>query len=160
MSKVRDIETSAAIKLALMTNAHIGGMDINVKTVNGIVFLRGFVLDRSQRNLAEIIARDYGGIDIRNDIEVMSESREASPLHEAQSGEADDQVVRGHVAGNLESDSRVNISMINVDVANGVVRLTGIQDSDGARNRAEQIARRVDGVQEVINDIEVSDRAA
>lgn len=160
MSRFKDVQTSAAIKLALVANARVGGLDIGVTTVNGIVFLSGFVQDRSQRDLAEEIAGNHGGIDIRNDIEVLSEPEGPSFALDVQSNEADDRIIRGHVAGDLESDSRVNASMINVDAASGVVRLTGVQESDSARNRAEQIARHVKGVRDVMNDIRVRDRAA
>ena len=78
MSRLKDLETTAKIKLALMTNPHIGGLDIGVDTVNGIVMLSGAVQDRGHKELAEEIARAYGGIDIRNDIEVLSESGDES----------------------------------------------------------------------------------
>ena len=74
MGRLRDLETTAKIKLALMTNPHIGGMDISVDTVNGIVMLSGAVQDRDKKELAEEIARAHGGVDIRNDIEVLGEA--------------------------------------------------------------------------------------
>lgn len=163
MSKLRDAEMSAVIKLALVANPHISGLDINVRTVNGIVFLEGYVQDRSQRNLAEDLAHNHGAMDIKNDIQILSEIQDGQELFVGQDNVAGDTILRDHVMGDLESDNRVSASMVNVDCVNGVVRLTGVQDSDSARNRAEQIAWRVDGVHEVINDIEVReelDRAA
>lgn len=74
MSRLKDLETTAKIKLALMTNPHIGGLDIGVDTVNGIVMLSGAVQDRSHKDLAEEIARAHGGIDIKNDIEVLGKA--------------------------------------------------------------------------------------
>lgn len=161
MNRLKDSEMSAGIKLAMILNPRIGGMEISVETVNGIVFLRGVVQDREQKNLAEDIAVRHGGIDVKNEIEVLSEVPEAKDLVflAADDGSGDD-VLRSQVSGDLESDGRVNASMINVDAAGGVIRLTGVQDSDVAKNRAEQIAWRVDGVDQVINDIEVRDRAA
>lgn len=161
MNRLKDNEMSAGIKLAMILNPRIGGMEISVETVNGIVFLRGVVQDREQKNLAEDIAVRHGGIDVKNEIEVLSEVPEAKDLVflAADDGSGDD-VLRSQVSGDLESDGRVNASMINVDAAGGVIRLTGVQDNDVAKNRAEQIAWRVDGVDQVINDIEVRDRAA
>lgn len=161
MNRLKDNEMSAGIKLAMILNPRIGGMEISVETVNGIVFLRGVVQDREQKNLAEDIAVKHGGIDVKNEIEVLSEVPEAKDLVflAADDGSGDD-VLRSQVSGDLESDGRVNASMINVDAAGGVIRLTGVQDNDVAKNRAEQIAWRVDGVDQVINDIEVRDRAA
>jgi len=130
------------------------------------VFLRGYVQDRSQKNLAEDIARRYGGIDIRNDIQVLSEIEDGQELMGGERNDVADTILRDHITGDLESDGRVNASMVNVDTANGAVRLTGVQDTESAKSRAEQIAWRVDGVNEVINDIvvrediDVHDRAA
>lgn len=163
VSKLRDVEMSAVIKLALVANPRVGGLDISVNAVNGIVFLEGFVQDRAQRNLAEDIAQRHGAVDIRNDIEVLSEVEDGRVLLEAQNDTAADRIIRDHVAGDLESDGRINASMINVDSAGGVIRLTGVQDTHAARSRAEQIAWRVDGVEEVVNDIAIReelDRAA
>jgi hyperosmotically inducible protein len=72
MSRLRDAETTARIKLALIANPYIGGLDIGVDTVNGIVFLTGFAQDSQQKELAAEIAKSHGGLDIKNDIEVLS----------------------------------------------------------------------------------------
>ncbi|MCX6375692.1 MAG: BON domain-containing protein, partial [Armatimonadetes bacterium] len=66
------------------------------------------------------------------------------------------------ILGNLEADGRVNALMVNIDEVSGTVRLSGIQESQAARQRAEEIAYRVVGVSQVINEIEVAphERAA
>ena len=162
MSRLRDVETTAQIKLALIANPHISGFDISVDTVNRIVFLTGAVQDPDQRALAEDIARSHGGLDIKNDIQVLSEPAEEAGLirrvAEKPSALAPEDVsIRERVLGNLEVDGRVNALMINVEEAGGIVRLSGVQESAIARRRAEEIARRVAGVTDVVNEIEVPD---
>lgn len=161
MSRLRDVETTAQIKLALIGNPHISGFDISVDTVNGIVFLTGAVQDPEQRALAEDIARSHGGLDVKNDIQVLSEPEKAGLIRQVAKKPSalapEDVSIRERVLGNLEVDGRVNALMINVEEAGGIVRLSGVQESAIARRRAEEIARRVGGVTDVVNEIEVPD---
>jgi len=158
MSRLKDIETDARIKLALVTNPHIGGLGIAVETVNGIVFLSGMVQDPDQKSLAEEIAQSHGGIDVRNDIEVVGTHEQAGGIIRGVLGggtSPEDTIIRDRVIGALECDNRVSAYMINVEAADGVVRLSGLQDTVEGKQRAGEIARRVDAVSQVRNDIEV-----
>ena len=160
MNRLKDFETTARIKLALITHANIGGLDIAVETVNGIVVLTGYVQDAMQKDLASEIAQSHGGLDIKNDIQVLSEVAETETLMRrlAEKPEAfasEDVSIRQRILGNLEADARVNALMVNIDEVSGTVRLSGIQESQAARQRAEEIAYRVAGVSQVINEIEV-----
>lgn len=163
MSKLRDFETTARIKLALITHANISGMDIAVETVNGIVVLTGYVQDAVQKDLAAEIAQAHGGIDIKNDIQVLTEVAETETLmrrlaEQPDAFGAEDVSVRERILGSIEADGRVNALMVNIDAVGGTVRLSGIQESQAARQRAEEIAYRVAGVSQVINEIEVAPR--
>ncbi len=162
MGRLNDIETSARIKLALITNPNIGGFDVSVETVNGIVVLTGTVERPEQKELAAQIAKQYGGIDIKNDIQLLQVM--TTPLGDpglmrkvARQGTffTEDNSIRQRVIGDLEADPRVNSATMNVDEVAGIVRLSGFQESEDSRARAEEIACRVTGVHQVVNDIEV-----
>jgi hyperosmotically inducible protein len=56
----------------------------------------------------------------------------------------------------LFADDRVSGWDVHVDTRNGVVDLQGEVGSDAARSAAEQIARSIDGVQEVRNNLQVA----
>ena len=161
MGKLSDIETSARIKLALITNPNIGGFDVGVETVNGIVVLTGTVERAEQKNLATEIAVQNGGIDVKNDIKlpedlsIVDDPGLMRKVAQQATFFTEDNSVRQRVLGDLESDPRVNSATINVDEVAGIVRLSGFQESDYARERAEEIAYRVVGVHRVVNDIEV-----
>lgn len=164
MGRLKDLETAARIKLALIGNSRIGGLELGVQVVNGIVFLSGSVQDARQKLLAEDIALAHGGIDIKNDIKILAQQEEealavASDVNNELLTQIEDSLIRDRVIGDLESDGRVNALMINVDAAGGMVRLSGLQDTEEGRVRAEEIARRIPGVREVINEIEIK-RAA
>jgi len=166
MSRLKDCETTARVKLALITNPNIGGLDISVETVNSIVVLTGYVQDAVQKNLATDIALARGGIDIKNDIQVLSEVAAREDFVRRVEVESDDIMspedvsIRRRVLGNLEADARVNSLMVNVDEVGGIVRLSGIQETETAKTRAEEITHRVAGVTQVVNEIEVRARSA
>ena len=163
MSKLNDMETSARIKLALITNPNIGGYDVSVETVNGIVVLTGMVESSEQKELATEIAIEHGGVDIKNDIELLKETsvfvREPGLMRRAaeQDGShlSEDNSIGQRVIGDLQVDPRVNSATINADEVAGIVRLSGFQESEDAKQRAEEITGRVIGVHRVVNDIEV-----
>jgi len=58
------------------------------------------------------------------------------------------------------ADKPSNFTRIDVDTTNGVVSLTGTVETPEQRRRAEQLASRVDGVQRVINNLQVARRSS
>ena len=54
----------------------------------------------------------------------------------------------------------INLTRIDVDTNNGVVALNGVVESPDQKARAEQLARRVDGVRNVINNLQVQKRTS
>jgi hyperosmotically inducible periplasmic protein len=55
----------------------------------------------------------------------------------------------------LMADNRVPGSSVNVETQKGMVYLRGKVDSDGAKSAAEEVARGVEGVQAVRNELQV-----
>ena len=55
----------------------------------------------------------------------------------------------------LIEDSTTKAHQINVETQKGVVQLTGFVNSNEAKARAGELARSVDGVVEVRNDLEI-----
>jgi hyperosmotically inducible protein len=65
----------------------------------------------------------------------------------------DDTTLTTRVKAKFASDPTVSALAINVDTFNGQVQLTGAAKSSQERNHAETLARSVDGVKSVRNDI-------
>jgi hyperosmotically inducible protein len=61
----------------------------------------------------------------------------------------DDTLVTTKVKARFAADPQVSALAIDVDTVNGVVTLTGVVESDSARQRAIQLAQGTDGVQRV-----------
>ena len=68
----------------------------------------------------------------------------------------DDASLRASVNAALVSDKPSNFTRIDVDTTNGVVALNGTVETPEQRSRAEQLARRVDGVKKVVNNLQVA----
>jgi hyperosmotically inducible periplasmic protein len=67
----------------------------------------------------------------------------------------DDATVTASVQGKLTVDKLSNFSRINVDTDRGVVTLNGVVPSAEEQSQAEELARQVDGVTKVNNNLQL-----
>ncbi len=66
-----------------------------------------------------------------------------------------DEEIRGSVTLALKSDEALEASLITVTVEEGIVTLVGGVDSETKKRHAEAIALSVEGVESVVNELEV-----
>ena len=74
------------------------------------------------------------------------------------STQVDDAAITTQVKAALAGDATTNPLKVDVDTNEGVVRLSGTVEDPNNRRRAEEVARGVDGVQRVVNDIQVGEK--
>ena len=67
----------------------------------------------------------------------------------------DDSVIATKVKTALHTDDEVSGFQVNVETFKGTVQLSGFVDTMEQSQKAEEIARSVDGVQDVVNNITV-----
>jgi osmotically-inducible protein OsmY len=67
----------------------------------------------------------------------------------------DDSVITGKVKAALVADPTTKAHQISVETFQGVVQLSGFVDSSEARSRATQVAKDVEGVRSVKNELEL-----
>jgi hyperosmotically inducible periplasmic protein len=67
----------------------------------------------------------------------------------------DDQTLTARVKSALFSDPNVSGFQVNVDSYKGVVSLSGFVDTAAQKSRAEDVARQVNGVRSVQNNLSV-----
>jgi hyperosmotically inducible periplasmic protein len=67
----------------------------------------------------------------------------------------DDATITSNVKAKLTADTSLTDSTINVDTKDGVVTLGGMVNTDGGKPKAEQIAKTVEGVKSVTNNLAV-----
>lgn len=67
----------------------------------------------------------------------------------------EDQTIRRDIESALFYDNMVNSYQVTVDVVDGVVTLSGAVDSEDERRMAEEDARVIPGVRQIVNNLTV-----
>jgi osmotically-inducible protein OsmY len=70
----------------------------------------------------------------------------------------DDSTITSQVKAKLVAEKAANLTRIDVDTTNRVVSLSGVVESPEQKNRAEQLAMQVSGVQKVQNNLQIQKR--
>lgn len=149
---IDDSVLTAKVKTALIDDPVAKAGDVNVESYRGVVQLGGFVDSAEQKTRATEVARSVSGVkEVRNDLRVSSQQATVGQV-------VDDGSLTAAVKGKLITDQTTESYKINVETQNGVVQLTGFVDSNEAKNRATEIARTIDGVKDIRNDLEIRQR--
>jgi hyperosmotically inducible protein len=147
-----DAWITTKVKMALLTDESVDGMDIDVDTFDGRVTLHGTVDSSVEKAEAEALARRARGVtQVRNLLAVVpATSRKVSEV-------ADDEL-EAHVTTVLKRDKALSKSDIAVKSVNeGVVVLAGEANTLSAHHRAIEDARAVPGVRQVASEIRSPD---
>jgi osmotically-inducible protein OsmY len=116
---------------------------LDIAVINGNVTLRGLVSSYYQKRLAGEDVRNVVGVGwVANLLTVWAEWR-------------DDFAIREDVQFAIDADSLLNSQDIGIQVAGGVVTLTGRVDIFYEKLHAEEVASRVRGVRDVVDTIRV-----
>ena len=145
-----DSGVTAKVKAALVDNDAIKSTDISVKTHSGVVTLSGFVPSQDQAELAVAAAKKVEGVKSVSDKLHVKDSTKVSV-----SGYAGDTATTSEIKAKLLADDIVPSRNVKVETTNGVVQLSGTVKSQAQSERAESIAKAIDGVKSVKNDLTV-----
>ena len=147
---IDDSVLTSKVKIALIDDPITKAGQINVETYRGVVQLGGFVDNTQQKEQATKVARSITGVkEVRNDLRVSTKPAATAGQN------VDDSMLTASVKAKLTGDSTTKAYEINVGTQKGVVQLTGFVDSTTMKARAGELARSVDGVKEVRNDLEI-----
>lgn len=147
---VSDMWITSAVKMRLMADERTPGLDVNVDTTNGAVTLFGMVPSAASKAAAEENAKKVSGVKaVSNNLEVVAAAK-ADVVKET-----DDQV-KTRVGRALQAHDELKGDSIDIEVSNGVARLTGTVDSAADRLRASAVARTTAGVRAVRDDLRVA----
>jgi hyperosmotically inducible periplasmic protein len=147
-----DATVTAKVKTALARDPATSAYKIEVESYRGDVQLNGFVETADMKSSATRVAKSVNGVKkVSNNLEVKSGDRSAGEV-------VDDGVVTAKVKAALISDPNVAAHEVNVQTHEGVVQLAGFVDTSSQKSKASEVARRVAGVKEVDNQLEVKQR--
>jgi hyperosmotically inducible protein len=150
-SSAYDTWVTTKVKTQLLTEPGISPMRVNVDTFDGIVTLFGNVETANDKAAAERSAMKVEGVkSVRNELQVV-------PDVAAKRVEAKDDQIKDLVKKRLDERQALKNDDINIEVKNGVVRLTGTVDAAGERMTALTVARSTQGVKSVIDDLRIKE---
>ncbi len=148
-TEIDDSVVTARVKSALLGDPDVKSFDINVETRKGQVQLSGFVDNQAQVERAISLTRELPGVKgIENHVALKGAATTAG-------GKVDDGIVTARVKTAFLADENVKGSDIAVVTRNGKVQLSGFVDNQGQIDRAIEVARGVDGVGSVSDEMSV-----
>ncbi|MCH5050122.1 molecular chaperone OsmY [Pectobacterium aquaticum] len=147
---VSDSAITAKVKSALLEDKSITSSDISVETSHGVVTLSGFVGSQERSSRAVKIATQVEGVQSVSDKLQVKDAQSQSV-----GAYADDAVITSTIKAKLLADDIVPSRKVKVETQAGVVQLSGGVDNKAQSDRAESIAKAVDGVKSVKNDLTV-----
>jgi hyperosmotically inducible periplasmic protein len=150
-ARLDDTLLTARVKGALITDQITKAHRISIETFRGVIQLSGFVASENEKTRAgEVVAAVPGVVEVRNAIEVRRTlaNRDAGQV-------LDDASVSTRVKAALIADENTGARDIGVETYQGVVQLSGFVGSSSERRQASRVARDVDGVEQVRNDLQI-----
>jgi hyperosmotically inducible protein len=148
-----DLATTSKVKTALSLSKHLSAFDIGVSTNKGEVTLTGQVPSQETKSLAGSIVQDTSGVrQVHNNLSI-NPAVQRNPEAERLVERVADLEVKTLVTDAFQKNPELKDKRIDVTVKNRVVSLSGMVDTLAQKYAAEQIARGVDGVQGVTNNL-------
>ena len=148
-TEVDDGLLTTRVKAALFDNIDIKSLDLKVETRKGEVLLSGYVDNQDQMEHAIAIVRSVPGVASVNN----SVSLKGAPT--TIGTKIDDGVITTRVKAALMADESVKSADIAAVTRDGTVQLSGFVNNQGQIDRALEVARTIEGVSTVNNQMTI-----
>ncbi len=146
---IDDAVVTTRVKAALVDEPTTKARRIDVDTFRGIVQLNGFVETAAEKTTAGVVAKRTNGVrEVRNNLNVKAEQA-------SMGASIDDATLTTKVKSALVDSADTKAYQINVETRSGVVQLSGFVNNTTAKASAARLAREVDGVRSVDNQLDV-----
>jgi osmotically-inducible protein OsmY len=145
----QDLWITSMVKMRLLADSQTPALAINVDSRDGVVTLFGVVAEEEGKAAAEADARKVSGVtSVVNELQVVSSAKQ--PAVETHDEEIGRDLKKGF-------ETHADFKSIDIEVKNGVVRLTGTVPTGMDRLEAMQVARATAGVSSVHDDLRLAD---
>lgn len=148
-TEIDDTVVTAAVKSALLADADVKSFDLKVETRKGEVQMSGFVENQAQIDRAIVVARGVSGV------KVVDNKMALKGAATTVGNKVDDGIVTTKVKSALLADANIKSFDIAVVTRKGEVQLSGFVDNQGQIDRAIEVARGIDGVSGVGNEMSI-----
>ena len=150
---VDDATITAKVKAAIIQEPTLKAAEINVETFKGVVQLSGFVGSPAEVGTAAEVARKIDGVkDVRNDMRIKGQTMSTN---EGAGEFVDNVAITAKVKAAILQEPTLKSAEINVETFKGVVQLSGFVSSKADSATAAALARKIDGVKDVRNDMRI-----
>ncbi|MDO6425569.1 BON domain-containing protein [Thalassotalea sp. 1_MG-2023] len=157
--EAKDAWIDGKTEAVLLFNGNLDSFDINTTVKKGEVTLTGEVESDVERKLAEELVHGVDGVKaVNNELTVMKSDRDGrndSNQNDNEVGAMVDTKIAVVLKSRYLLDSDIDGTDINVDVENGHVSLSGEVDSTSEKQLAIQMAKNIDDVVEVSDDLTI-----
>ena len=148
-TEIDDSVVTARVKAALLADDAAKGLEIKVETRKGQVQLSGFVDTQARIDNAVVLTRKVEGVKgVENGMSLKQGKATVGNT-------VDDGIVTAKVKSALLADPAVKSFDIAIVTRKGEVQLSGFVDNQAQADRAIEIARGVEGVQSINNEMSV-----
>ena len=142
---VTDSWLTSKTKIALFSDDRVKGSQVKVETKDGVVYLRGKVDSAEAKAAAESVAKGIDGVkSVKNDLQVV-------PPGARKAVDAKDGDIAKAVETRVKRES--DLKKVDVRADSGVVTLTGEVPTITSSAKASEMARGVNGVRSVKNEL-------
>ncbi len=163
---VDDSLITTKVKAKIVGDKQTRADHVDVETVNGVVDLTGTARSKASAARHVTLARQVAGVkSVKNNIKIeagdtaATTDKSTDKPRTAAAGKSDqpvkDTTITTKVKAKFVEDKTVSATDIHVKTVNGVVRLTGNAKSRDESSKAAALAREVEGVKSVTNNIKV-----
>ena len=147
--QIDDSVVTARVKSALLADPDVRSFEIKVGTRKGQVQLSGFVDTQARIDYALALTRKVEGVlDVDNGMSLKEGKASVGNT-------VDDGIVTAKIKSALLADPGVKSIDIAVVTRKGIVQLSGYVDNQAQVDRAIDIARGVEGVQSIGNEMSI-----
>jgi hyperosmotically inducible protein len=148
-TEIDDSVVTTRVKSALLDNVDVKSFDLKVETRKGEVMLSGFVDNQTQIDRAMAITLGVTGVkSVDNKVSLKGGSTSIG-------NKIDDSVITAKVKTALVADTTVKSADIAVITRKGEVQLSGFVNNQGQIDHAQEVARGIEGVSGVSNDMKI-----
>ena len=148
-TEIDDSVVTTRVKTALLADADIKGFEITVETRKGEVMLSGFVDNQTQIDRAMMLSSALEGVKSVDNKLTLKEGTSTV------GNKLDDRVITTKVKSALMADKSISSLDIAVMTRKTEVQLSGFVNNQGQIDRAVEVARGIEGVTKVGNDMSV-----
>lgn len=146
--EAKDVDNASlvnGVEVAFSTSDLVEAEDVVTSCQDGVITLEGTVDTKEQKEAAEVIAKTVPGVKkVINRLKTRKDSTQG------------DEYLTNVLRRALREDGRVGPGQVKAFVVDGVAFLSGQVFSIDTKKAAEEVARKVDGITRVVNDITVA----